>query len=143
MGESLATWLTLIGFLRLAGQVSRKYFHNRSTKDRLFVEKPRSGLFDCLSQRKKLRHASAIFSTLHSGKLVHCSVADLTQDDLIVVQHGEPKGKSFRIVSLDLVTDQRHGTPHVLTIPAALGCMRVPLRSTISAPTFCVNLSRS
>ena len=75
-----------------------------------FVEKPRGNLFDCLSQREKLRHAGAAFCTLHSRKLVQRGVADLTEHNLPVIPHGKPDGQPFRVVPDNLVTDQWHGT---------------------------------
>ena len=96
-------------FVRFTINVLGEYFDDRSTKDRLFIKKPRGGLFDRLSQREKLGRAGAAFSALHSRKLVHRSVANLTQDDLVVIEHGKPEGSSFPVISFDSVTDQRHG----------------------------------
>src|ERR1700735_3923415 len=109
MSGLFATWSALIGFFRLTSHVFGKYFNDRSTKDWLLVEDPRRGLFNCLSQRKKLSQAGAPFGALRSREFVQRGVADLTQYNLIVVQHRKPEGPSFLVVSFDSMANQRHG----------------------------------
>jgi hypothetical protein len=111
--------MVLSGLLSRTANVLRKYFHDRSAKDWLFIKKPRGGLFDYLPQRKKQCHAGAAFSALHSRKLVHRSVANLTQHDLVGVQHRKPEGSSFLVVSFDPMANQRHGlySPRTGTTP--------------------------
>ena len=104
-----ATWLALIGFFRLTIHVFGKYFYDRSTKDWPLVEEPRRSLFNGLSQRKKLSQAGAAIRTLRSREFVQRGVADLTQHDLVVVQHRKPEGPSFLVVSFDSMANQRHG----------------------------------
>jgi hypothetical protein len=91
------------------GNVLGKYPNYRSTKGRPFVEKARSRLFDLLSQSKKLRDASAAFRALRSGERVQRGIADLTQHDLLIVQHRKPEGPSILVVSFDSMANQRHG----------------------------------
>ena len=92
---------------------SRKVFgknpNNGTTKDRLFVEKLRGSLFDLFSQSEKLLHTRAAFCSLRSREFIKRGIADLTHDNLVVVQHGKPESVSFLVMPLDFVTDQRHG----------------------------------
>jgi hypothetical protein len=92
---------------------SRKVFgknpNNSTTEDRFFVEKLRGSLFDLFSQSEKLLHTRAVFCSLRSREFIKRGIADLTHDNLIVVQHGKPESVSFLVMPLDFVTDQRHG----------------------------------
>jgi hypothetical protein len=98
-----------------AGRVSfsRKVFgknpNNGTTKDRLFVEKLRGSLFDLFSQSEELLHTRAAFCSLRSREFIKRGIADLTHENLVVVQHGKPESVSFLVMPLDFVTDQRHG----------------------------------
>ena len=95
--------------VRFSRKVFRKNPNDATTKYRLFVEKARGRLFDLLSRSEKLRHACAAFRSLRPREFVKGGIANLTQDDLVLVQHGKPESSPFLVVSLDLVTDQRHG----------------------------------
>jgi hypothetical protein len=110
----------LIGFFRFTIHVFGKYFYDRSTKDWPLVEEPRRSLFNGLSRRKKLSQAGAAFRTPRSREFVQRSVADLTQYDLVVVQHRKPEGPPFLIVSFDSMANQRHElySPQTGTTPA-------------------------
>ena len=83
--------------------------NNGTTKDRLFVEKARGRLFDLFSQSEKLLHTCAAFCSLRSREFIKRGIADLTHDNLVVVQHEKPESVSFVVMPLDFVTDQRHG----------------------------------
>ena len=119
--------------LSSSANVLRKYFHDRSTKDWLLVKKARGGLFDCLPQQQKLFPAGDTFSTLHSREHIHGSVANLTHDDVVVVEHGKPEGSSFLVVSFDSVTDQGHGQHPAGEYTGALKCIGPSIKSTGSA----------
>jgi len=111
VGELFAviTRLAVGGFSKLKLNVPGKYSDNRSTKNRLFVEEPRRRSFNCFAQGEKLRHTCVVLRTLHAGEFVERSVADLTENDLFVVQHGEPEGQPFLVMPEDFVRGQRHG----------------------------------
>ena len=91
---------------------SRKVFgknpNNGATKDRFFVEKLRGSLFDLISQSEKLLHTCGTFCSLCSREFIKRGLADLTNDNLIVVQHRKPESVSFLVMPLDCVTDQWH-----------------------------------
>src|SRR5579863_3944616 len=126
-----ATGLAAASLGKLGVYVPGKYPDNGSTKDRPLVEKPRGCFFDGFAQRKKLRHARDVFRALHSSKFVERSVADLAKNNLVVVQHREPKGQPFLVVSEDFVTDQRHGQhfPQTGTVDCQ-GCLSSAFGST-------------
>jgi hypothetical protein len=92
---------------------SRKVFgknpNNGTTKDRFFVEKLRGSLFDLFSQSEKLLHTCAAFCSLRSREFIKRGIADLTHDNLVVVQHRKPESVSFLVMPVDFVTEQRHG----------------------------------
>jgi hypothetical protein len=93
--------------------LSRKVFgknpNNGTTKDGFFVEKLRGSLFDLFSQSEKLLHTRTAFCSLRSREFIERGIADLTHENLVVVQHGKPESVSVLVMSLDFVTDQRHG----------------------------------
>ena len=93
--------------------LSRKVFgknpNNGTTKDGFFVEKLRGSLFDLFSQSEKLLHTRAAFCSLRSREFIKRGIADLTHENLVVVQHGKPESVSVLVMPLDFVTDQRHG----------------------------------
>jgi hypothetical protein len=103
------TKLTFADHFGFNGNVLGKYPNNRSTKDRFFVEKLRGSLFDLFSQSEKLLHTRAAFCSLRSREFIERGIADLTHENLVVVQHGKPESVSFLVMPLDFVTDQRHG----------------------------------
>jgi hypothetical protein len=113
------TKLTFADHIGFNGNVLGKYPNNRATKCRPFVEEARGRLFDFLSQSEKLHHAFAAFRPLHPRELVQSGVADLTQYDLVVVQHRKPEGSSVFVVSFDSMANQRHGlySPRTGTTP--------------------------
>ena len=119
-----ATGLAAASLGKLRMYVPGKYPDNGSTKDRPLVEEPRGCFFDGFAQRKKLRHARDVFRAFHPSKFVRRSVADLTKNDLVVVQHGEPEGQPFLVVSEDFVTDQRHRQHFPQT--GTIDCLRLP-----------------
>ena len=92
-----------------SGNVLGKYSNYRSTNCRLFVEKLRGSLFDLFSQSEKLLCTRAAFCSLRSREFIKRGIADLTDDNLVVVQHEKPESVSFVVMPLDFVTDQRHG----------------------------------
>jgi len=92
-----------------SGNVLGKYPNYRSTNCRLFVEKLRGSLFDLFSQSEKLLRTRAAFCSLRSREFIKRGIADLTDDNLVVVQHEKPESVSFVVMPLDFVTDQRHG----------------------------------
>ena len=92
-----------------SGNVLGKYPNYRSTNCRLFVEKLRGSLFDLFSQSEKLFGTRAAFCSLRSREFIKRGIADLTDDNLVVVQHEKPESVSFVVMPLDFVTDQRHG----------------------------------
>jgi hypothetical protein len=75
------------GFVRSTGNVLGKDFDDRSTEERVVVEKVRRHRFDRSPQGEKLSQASTAFGALHSRKRVQCKIADLTLHDLLIVQH--------------------------------------------------------
>src|ERR1700749_1698487 len=103
------TKLTVADHFGFSGNVLGKYPNNRSTNCRLFVEKLRGSLFDLFSQSEKLLHTRAAFCSLRSREFIKRGIADLIDDNLVVVQHEKPESVSFVVMPLDFVTDQRHG----------------------------------
>ena len=91
-----------------SGNVLGKYPNYRSTNCRLFVEKLRGSLFDLFSQSEKLLRTRAAFCSLRSREVIKRGIADLTHENLVVVQHGKPESVSFLVMPLDCVTDQWH-----------------------------------
>jgi hypothetical protein len=132
------TKLTFADHIGFNGNVLGKYPNNRSTKDRFFVEKLRGSLFDLFSQSEKLLHTRAVFCSLRSREFIKRGIADLTHDNLIVVQHGKPESVSFLVMPLDFVTDQRHG-PH--SPQTGAGSQRMP-RPASQINGFTATLSR-
>ena len=106
-----------------SGNVLGKYPNYRSTNCRLFVEKLRGSLFDLFSQSEKLFGTRAAFCSLRSREFIKRGIADLTDDNLVVVQHEKPESVSFVVMPLDFVTDQRHGQHSTRT---DAGSPRVP-----------------
>lgn len=113
------TKLTFADHFGFSGNVLGKYPNYRATKCRLFVEKARGRLFDFLSQIEKLLHTRAAFCSLRSREFIKRGIADLTHDNLVVVQHGKPEGSSVLVVSFDSMANQRHGlySPRTGTTP--------------------------
>ena len=90
-------------------KVSGKNPNDGTTKDRFLVEKLRGSLFDLFSQSEKLLHTCAAFCSLRSREFIKRGIADLTHDNLVVVQHEKPESVSLLVMPLDFMTDQRHG----------------------------------
>jgi hypothetical protein len=132
------TKLTVADHFGFSGNVLGKYPNNRSTNCRLFVEKARGSLFDLFSQSEKLLHARGAFCSLRSSEFIKRGIADLTHENLVVVQHGKPESVSFLVMPLDFVTDQRHG-PH--SPQTGAGSQRMP-RPASQINGFTATLSR-
>lgn len=109
--------LNRLDFTRHVGfnsNVLGKYPDDRSMKHRLLVKKARCRLLDLFSYCEKLRHACATFCSFRPREFVKGGIANLTQHDLVIVQHGKPEGMPLFVMPLDFVTEQRHGlhSPH-------------------------------
>jgi hypothetical protein len=54
-----------------------------------------------------LRVPRSALRCFHAGEFVHGGIADLTLNDLLSVQHCEPEGESFFIVTFNGMARQR------------------------------------
>jgi hypothetical protein len=127
------------GAVRLAlsslSQAPPMLFENIFTTDprRIGISSKRREAVCSIVCRSKLFPAGDTFSTLRSRELIHGSVANLTHDDVVVVEHGKPECSSFLVVSFDFVTDQAHGQDPAGAYTGAPECIGPSIKSTGSA----------